>query len=151
MTSILPISEKGKKAALSYLERGWSPIPVPRGEKNPGRRGWQDESLDADGIEREFCKPQNIGVLLGEPSGGLLDVDLDSPAAVKLARRFLPTPNDAVFGRKSRRRSHWLYKCTRPGRTKRFGWPRPYESVRPRVRFSLARTRDANRSANMLV
>ena len=29
------------EAAKDLLERGWAPIPVPAGSKNPGARGWQ--------------------------------------------------------------------------------------------------------------
>jgi replicative DNA helicase len=46
--------------------------------------------------------------LLGEPSGGLVDVDLDCAAAVRLAPVFLPATG-AVFGRLSAPASHYLY------------------------------------------
>ena len=48
-------------------------------------------------------------MLLGEPSGGLTDVDLDCPEAIAAAPYFLPHPT-ARFGRASKRCSHWLYK-----------------------------------------
>ena len=51
---------------------------------------------------------QNIGVLLGEASGDLVDLDLDCYEAVHMASSLLP-PTDAVFGGASKRRSHWLY------------------------------------------
>ena len=57
----------------------------------------------------------NIGILLGEPSGGLVDIDLDSWEAVALADLFLPATN-AIFGRKSAPASHRLYlvpSCTK--------------------------------------
>src|SRR5207248_2910327 len=53
-------------------------------------------------------KPQNIGVLLGEASNGLTDLDLDCGEAIALAPRLLPSTS-AVFGRKSSRGSHRLY------------------------------------------
>ena len=40
-------------------------------------------------------------MLLGEPSGGLVDVDLDSPEALALAERLLP-PTASRFGRPSK-------------------------------------------------
>ena len=58
-------------------------------------------------------KPQNIGVLLGEPSGWLIDIDLDHVQAVVEAENFLPATG-AIFGRASKRRSHWLYRATSP-------------------------------------
>jgi len=61
---------------------------------------------------------QNIGVLLGEPSNDLVDIDLDCDEAIRLAPKFLPKTG-AVFGRKSRPRSHRLYVA--PGaKTKKF-------------------------------
>src|SRR5262249_20789517 len=53
-------------------------------------------------------EPQNVGVLLGEPSGGLIDIDLDCREAVELAASLLPHTG-AVFGRSSKRRSHHVY------------------------------------------
>jgi hypothetical protein len=46
--------------------------------------------------------------LLGEPSNQLVDVDLDHSLAIALAPQHLPSTG-AVFGRKSKSRSHWLY------------------------------------------
>lgn len=50
-----------------------------------------------------------IGVVLGPKAGGPVDVDLDCEEAMFFAPRFLPaTP--AVFGRKSKPSSHFLYR-----------------------------------------
>jgi hypothetical protein len=48
-------------------------------------------------------------VQLGQASGGLTDVDLDCPEAIAVARYLLPMTG-AVFGRASKRSSHWLYR-----------------------------------------
>ena len=83
-------------AAGQYVERGWSVVPVPHRSKNPGFHSWQQLRLaEADLPEHFNGRPQNIGVLLGEPSGWLIDVDLDHPRAVELAEQFLP-PTPAV-------------------------------------------------------
>ena len=47
-------------------------------------------------------------MLLGSPSGGLIDVDLDHLIAVELADVYLPATG-AEFGRTSKLRSHRLY------------------------------------------
>jgi hypothetical protein len=91
------------------MGRGWEIIDLPRGTKNPGRPGWQNERYDEETIRlRVSGAPRNLSVLLGEPSGGLVDVDLDCPEARVLAGRFLP-PTGACFGRASSPRSHLLY------------------------------------------
>jgi hypothetical protein len=51
----------------------------------------------------------NVGVLLGAPSGGLIDIDLDCPEALRLAAKFLPATR--CFGRRSKPSSHWLFVC----------------------------------------
>lgn len=95
--------------ALDYARRGWRPLPVPFKSKAPVIPEWQKSALGADDLDRHFNgHPANIGVLLGAPSGGLVDVDLDAPEAVALASRFLPA-TESRFGRASKRRSHWLY------------------------------------------
>lgn len=66
--------------------------------------------FDAEFVDQYFRTPGNIGLLLGEPSGWLIDVDLDSPEAVAAASKFLP-PTNAKTGRASKPDSHWWYKC----------------------------------------
>lgn len=50
-----------------------------------------------------------VGVVLGPKAGGPVDVDLDCEEAMFFAPRFLP-PTPAVFGRKSKPSSHFLYR-----------------------------------------
>lgn len=107
-------------AARAYLARGWQPIPVPFRAKDPNRRGWQKLQLTLDDLGDHFdSKSQNVGILLGDPSGGLVDVDLDCPEALRLARVFLPR-TDASFGRKSKPGSHRLYVAGRGVRTSEY-------------------------------
>jgi hypothetical protein len=100
--------------AHSYFARGLSVLPVEYRGKRPAHNGkllsgWQRLRLTAHDLPAYFNgQPQNVGALLGEPSGGLVDVDLDCAAAVLLAPAFLPATG-ATFGRTSKRRSHYLY------------------------------------------
>lgn len=106
-------------SALAYVRRGWSVVPIPHRSKNPGFKGWQQLRLKEDDLATRFNgQPQNIGVLLGEPSGWLIDVDLDHPRCVELADQFLP-PTPAVFGRPGKLRSHRIYRVTAPAATKK--------------------------------
>ena len=97
-----------RAAARSYIENGFKVIPIPRGRKAPNLRGWSDLDLEAIEVERYFGPSDNIGILLGEPSGWLVDVDLDSPEARELADDYLPTTG-MEHGRKSSPRSHRWY------------------------------------------
>jgi P4 family phage/plasmid primase-like protien len=106
--------------ALELIGKGYSPIPLPRGEKAPKIREWQRLRITAATAHEFFNgQPQNFGVLLGEPSQWLIDIDLDHPRAVELAAQYLPVTR-TIFGRKSKRRSHWLYRVTEPTPTKKF-------------------------------
>jgi hypothetical protein len=99
------------------------PIPVPFRSKKPVLTGWPDRRLtEADLVTHFGAGPSNIGLLLGEPSGGLVDIDLDAPEAVALAPSFLPSTK-MVHGRPSRPRSHWWYVTTTAPKTAKFTDP----------------------------
>ena len=88
------------RAARDYTSRGWSVIPIPFRQKAPTFRGWTEIRPGELDLPRLFNGGSaNIGVLLGKPSGGLVDVDLDSQHAVRVAPRILP-PTGVRFGRR---------------------------------------------------
>jgi hypothetical protein len=100
-------------AATSYVRIGLYPLKIPFRSKNPGKRGWQNLRLKEADLPAHFTGgPQNIGMILGEPSG-LLDVDGDCPEAVVLMAELLPA-TDAVFGRAGKPASHWVYQSAGP-------------------------------------
>ena len=100
--------------AVDYQRRGWQPLPIPTGAKAPVINGWQNfKTTDAELSKYFNGARQNIGVLLGKSSGNLVDVDLDSPETIALAKFFLPKTG-AIFGRASKPNSHFLYVCDIP-------------------------------------
>lgn len=106
-----------------YIDRAWSPIPVPKGQKAPTLRGWTDLRIDHDDASAYFSDEGNIGVLLGAASKHLIDIDLDCREAVALADRLLP-PTDCVFGRAGAPRSHRIYRAhSTCGPTRKFQGP----------------------------
>jgi AAA domain/Bifunctional DNA primase/polymerase, N-terminal len=95
--------------ALTYIARGWNPVPIPYRAKGPTDNSWQTRILTGETAPRYFNGGAlNIGIVLGPTSGGLTDVDLDCVEAVAIAPYVLPKTN-AIFGRPSKRASHWLY------------------------------------------
>jgi hypothetical protein len=92
-------------AARAYHARGWKPIPINRKTKKPIGMGWHKRPFDPVQFNGNA---QNIAIQLGEASGGLADVDLDSTLAIGLAPEFLPTTG-AIFGHRSKPCSHQLY------------------------------------------
>jgi hypothetical protein len=98
-------------AALGYRARGFYCVPIPTGEKGPRIKGWQNLRLEETALHDAFtARTGNVGLVLGQPSGWLVDVDLDCEEAVRLAAQYLPATG-AVTGRTGRERSHWWYIC----------------------------------------
>lgn len=97
------------EAARQYVKLGWRVVPIPRGCKGPIMQGWQHLRLAHADLPREVDPDGNVGLILGEPSGWLVDVDLDSEQAREFAREFLPAT--VVTGREGNPGSHWWYIC----------------------------------------
>lgn len=96
--------------AKSYIQRGWNPTPIPFKSKKPPGEEWQKRIIDNSNANAFFGdQPQNVGVIMGPTSGGLVDVDLDCPEAIAIAAFILPKTG-AIFGRASARAAHWLYR-----------------------------------------
>ncbi len=93
-----------RQAAREYIGRGWKVIDIPAGAKRPARLGWQHAQLTADDID----PGGNVGLLLGEPGAGLVDVDLDAGEAIAAAP-YLLLQTQMRHGRPSKKSSHWWY------------------------------------------
>lgn len=108
------MSSSTRDAAYGYIRRGYAPVPIPHRTKRPVLDGWPKLKLTEADVRRYFNgKPQNIGLILGEASSGLADVDCDWPEALQLAQYILPETG-MVSGRKSSPRSHHFYICPKP-------------------------------------
>ena len=100
-------------SALELITLGFSPIPVPYRSKRPVGSEWQNLRITAETAPNYFGDgPGNIGILLGEPSGGRVDVDVDCAEAAALVGSFLPATR--IFGRRGNPTSHFLYSCPDP-------------------------------------
>ena len=109
--------------AMEIIGRGWCPVPVRFRTKKPIGEGWNELRINATSTPQYFNgSPQNVGVLLGDASNGLIDVDLDCPEALALAADYLP-PTGALFGRDGKPKSHWLYKVKNPQPTDQYRFP----------------------------
>ncbi len=98
--------------AAEYIKRGWSPFPVKFMGEEPLHSDWQNLRIEEKDIDRCFPDERtNIGVRLGDASGGLVDVHFVDKDALRFAHEFLP-PTAMKFGPASARSSHWLYEFT---------------------------------------
>ncbi len=106
---ILSFRQRVLKQARAFLLRGFLVLPILPKRKAPRFRGWTTLRLREQDLERSFGEADNIGAILGDPSGGLVDVDVDSAEAVVLASVFLPA-TERIHGRKTKRESHRWYE-----------------------------------------
>jgi len=106
-------------AAITWIQKGFSPVPVPHRSKRPVLKEWQRLEITKEGASQYFNgASQNIGVLLGDKFGSA-DVDCDCPEAITAAREFLPETG-LIFGRQSKPFSHFFYRSDPPARTMQF-------------------------------
>ena len=97
------------RGARNYVRRGWRVVPVPRSNgKAPNIPDWPKLQIAEADLPRYFGAGQNVGIILGESSAGLVDVDLDTPEAIAAAEKLLP-PTVMVHGRAGKPRSHRWY------------------------------------------
>jgi hypothetical protein len=94
--------------AILYIKLGWAVLPIPEKSKAPSLKNWTELRITVEEAPEYFTEGMNIGVIVGEASKGLGDVDLDCDEAIALAGDFLP-PTGLCHGRESRPRSHWWY------------------------------------------
>lgn len=113
MTTKNILTEAGK-----YHQKGFTIIPVPFGEKAPALKGWQNRTTESFN-EDEFTGEMNVGIVLGEASHNIVDIDLDCEEAVRIADRILPETN-MMFGRESNPRSHRIYRVNKCGKSKKY-------------------------------
>ncbi|MES0094581.1 phage/plasmid primase, P4 family [Mesorhizobium sp. M0030] len=93
---------------------------TPLNGKIPILQAWTTEQISEQQIQTYFFElGHNIGVVLGEASGGIVDVDLDNDVARQLAPAILPATG-MKFGRSSAPAGHYIYRVSSPGKTQRF-------------------------------
>jgi len=106
------------EAARTYHGRGWRIIPIARGSKAPSIERWRELAIPESGLQRYFGNGENIGLVLGEASGGLVDVDCDAPEVRQIVNKFLPDTG-LIHGRASSRGSHYWFCCITPPKSER--------------------------------
>ena len=137
--STLPVA----LAACEAVSLGFTPIPVRHGGKNPHVSGWTHlhwDPEDMQSVKEAFTAwhdegATNLGLLLGEKGGNLVDLDLDTAHALRL-RGLLP-PTQMRSGRVGRPMSHYWYVVEEnlPG-NRRFKMPDGSMGVELRARGS---------------
>ncbi len=107
------------EAARAYCQRGWAVVPIPCGEKAPRLKDWPKLRLANADLATKFSSGENIGIILGEASAGLVDVDLDAAEARCVAAKFLPDTR-LVHGRATKPTSHFWFRTLQSLRPEKF-------------------------------
>jgi hypothetical protein len=103
-------TESIRQAARRYLRAGLAVIPVAAGEKNPDRKGWQNERWSLQDVADLWDDGQGIGILWGEPSGERVDIDCDWREARAVAPYIAPPTR--TFGRASAPAAHRVVRIS---------------------------------------
>lgn len=108
----------------TYIDSGYDITVLSPKTKRPKLKDWINITLNADDFENHgsFPNDYNVGIKLGFASDGIVDIDLDCAAAVRLGMSFLNTETQ-VFGRDVNPASHYLYRVPDPQKTVRFNHP----------------------------
>ncbi|GMV70291.1 MAG: hypothetical protein DYG93_13125 [Leptolyngbya sp. PLA2] len=111
--------QTARRAAADYrVMMKWKPFPLPPLTKR-ARKGWPEQAeRPMAQLQDEFVPGCNLGIALGETSGGLSDVDCDWPEAAALAPHLFP--DFPRFGREGRPPGHYLATCPDAGRIEKF-------------------------------
>lgn len=97
-------------AARSWLELGIQSVPLKPSSKVPALgNNWNKLIVTEKSVDRYFTPGDNLGGLWGEPSGWIIDIDLDWDEAATFAAAYLP--ETFRYGRFSRPNTHYLYRC----------------------------------------
>lgn len=91
--------------AKTYIDAGWSVVPLVKGEKRAGS-SWQKKTYTVN----DFGPDDGIAGKCGEPSGWRVDVDLDCDEAVIAAKDLLPN-SGLIHGRPGKPDSHYWFIC----------------------------------------
>lgn len=90
-------------------EYGMAPCLLHPGKKKPREKGWPKLSYTAKEIEQDFNSGHNVGIMLGRPSNGIIDFDIDTDDALRPAEYYLPE-DTFIYGREGREGSHYLFR-----------------------------------------
>ena len=105
------LAEEKPENALKYaaVYAGMGLLVVPNEGKKPLLKGWTESQLTEEEVPLHFGNGQNVGLVLGEPSNGLVATDIDTAEALTIADQFLP--QTLVGGRKSTPKAHRYYRA----------------------------------------
>jgi Bifunctional DNA primase/polymerase, N-terminal len=98
-------AESTTQAAKLYLRKGLQLIGVSGKSPSINGEGWEQKRVTLETVERDIPTHRNVSIMPGEPSGWLVDVDLDITEAAAASKVLLP--ESLRSGRAGAPGSHW--------------------------------------------
>ncbi len=98
------------KQARKLIQKGIAVVAINRKTNKPDRKDWQHARISKQHVFKEFDVRNNLGVVLGEPSGNLVAVHLHASEACHLGSTFLPD-TDMIVGRSGKASFRWFYRA----------------------------------------
>ncbi|KKN34833.1 hypothetical protein LCGC14_0789740 [marine sediment metagenome] len=113
-----PKSSDAVFQTLAWVRKhGFKPVPIRPASKAAHIGGYTALDYEPPHDETWHRQEFGVGVVVGPAHSGPIDIDVDAKEALYFAARFLPkTP--AIFGRKTKRRSHYIYRVDADAMTK---------------------------------
>ncbi|MFM7150433.1 MAG: bifunctional DNA primase/polymerase, partial [Gemmataceae bacterium] len=102
-----PQAQEVQETHQQLEAQGFALVFITPGERNPMVKGWNTRHHPFE----EYQQGQNLGILPGALSGGLVCIDIDEPSLLSLADQYLPETG-RVEGRAGKLRSHRYYRVT---------------------------------------
>lgn len=94
--------------AKQYIDANWAVVPIDPGSKGLEEKGWLKKAAGRGYQVEDFKAASNIGVVPGPPSGDRVNWDLDSPMAIRVAAKLMPSTG-LIHGRPGKPTSHLWY------------------------------------------
>jgi hypothetical protein len=96
------------EAAVFYNRLNWDSLVLPERKKAPKGKWGDLPRLPDEELIRKFGVTNNVGIALGERSGGLVDLDFDWPEANRIAE--IVCPDLPSFGRATSPPNHRYWR-----------------------------------------
>jgi len=101
----MPNNYDARDIATKLIDKGYTPIPIPQGQKRPTISGWHERTFTPD----DFGQNNNVGIRTGDQGVGFLDIDIYDPEIVGVAI--------AEFNRRFENRGPWMQRTGQAPKT----------------------------------
>lgn len=112
--------------AIQLLRNGFTPLHISPDGKMPKHMGWQHETPTEESLTRQFARPSNIGVRLGDVQKDgtcliAIDVDIEEHSLIRCVERAL---GERVPVKRGKKGATYILRLDREYKTHKIYWTR---------------------------